>query len=188
VNLNKVFLVGRLAADPESRTTTSGQVVSTIRLATSRVWNDRNTGQKQEQTEFHTIVAWGGLADIISKYLRKGQLALFEGRIQTRSWQGQDGVKRYKTEIVADNMQLGPKAMNTGASYQSGNNSDQSAPRSPNSSYSAKQSDNNSAKVLLKEEDIPVINEDSPITSDPVAGDESDDIEEKEIDLKDIPF
>ena len=104
MNLNKVFLVGRLAADPESRTTTSGQVVSTIRLATSRVWNDRNTGQKQEQTEFHTIVAWGGLADIISKYLRKGQLALFEGRIQTRSWQGQDGVKRYKTEIVADNM------------------------------------------------------------------------------------
>src|SRR3989344_5261282 len=99
MNLNKVFLIGRVAADPESRTTPSGQQVATIRIATNRVWNDRTSGQKNEQVEFHTIVAWGGLADICQKYLRKGQLVMFEGRLQTRSWQGQDGVKRYRTEI-----------------------------------------------------------------------------------------
>src|SRR3989344_8989328 len=146
MNLNKVFLIGRMAADPESRTTTSGQMVTTIRLATNRVWNNKATGEKQEQTEFHTIVAWGGLADIVSKYLRKGQLAMFEGRLQTRSWQGQDGVKRYRTEIVAEGMQLGPKAMNasSGGNYQSSGPAQ--TPRPPISS-------NNSNQV--KEEDIP---------------------------------
>ena len=178
MNLNKVFLIGRMAADPESRTTPSGQTVTTVRLATNRVWNNRATGEKQEQVEFHTIVAWGNLAEIVSKYLRKGQLAMFEGRLQTRSWQGQDGVKRYRTEIVAENMQLGPKAMNAGGSYQSNS----STPVHPVKSgvAGAKQFDG------VKEEDIPVINEDAPVTSDPIITDS--DIEEKEIDLKDIPF
>ena len=82
MNLNKVFLIGRMAADPETRSTQSGQQVATLRIATNRVWNDKN-GQKQEQVEFHTIVAWGGLADVAGKYLKKGQLAFFEGRLQT---------------------------------------------------------------------------------------------------------
>lgn len=182
MNLNKVFLVGRLAADPESRTTPSGQAVATIRLATNRVWNNRTTGEKQEQTEFHTIIAWGGLADIVSKYLRKGQMALFEGRLQTRSWQGQDGVKRYKTEIVADGMQLGPKAMNTGGGYtQQVNPVRSSPPKGLSGAQSAGETSNG-----IKEEDIPIINEDAPITSDPIISD--NEIEEKEIDLKDIPF
>ena len=111
MNLNKVFLIGRLAADPESRMTPSGQMVTTVRIATNRVWNNRSTGEKQEQVEFHTIVAWRNLAEIISKYLRKGQMAFFEGRLQTRSWQGQDGVKRYRTEIIGESMQLGPKVL-----------------------------------------------------------------------------
>ena len=175
MNLNKVFLIGRLAADPESRTTQSGQTVTTVRLATNRVWNNRATGEKQEQVEFHTIIAWGNLAEIVSKYLRKGQLAMFEGRLQTRSWQGQDGVKRYRTEIVAENMQLGPKAMGSG-NYQSASSTP--TPRPANT--------NNNAASSVKEEDIPVINEDAPVTSDPVITDS--DIEEKEIDLKDIPF
>lgn len=179
VNLNKVFLIGRLAADPESRTTPSGQMVVTVRLATNRVWNNRATGERQEQTEFHTIIAWSGLADIVSKYLRKGQLALFEGRLQTRSWQGQDGVKRYRTEIVADGMQLGPKAMNAGGVYQSGGNP-APTPRPASNNPTATQ------QQQMKEEDIPVINEDAPVTSDPVISD--NEIEEKEIDLKDIPF
>lgn len=178
MNLNKVFLIGRLAADPESRTTPSGQTVVTVRLATNRVWNNRATGEKQEQTEFHTIIAWSGLADIVSKYLRKGQLALFEGRLQTRSWQGQDGVKRYKTEIVADGMQLGPKAMNAGGVYQSSGNQ-VSTPKSASNNLTTTQQQ-------VKEEDIPVINEDAPVTSDPIISD--NEIEEKEIDLKDIPF
>ena len=179
MNLNKVFLIGRLAADPESRTTPSGQTVVTLRLATNRVWNNRATGEKQEQVEFHTVIAWGGIGEVAAKYLRKGQLALFEGRLQTRSWQGSDGVKRYRTEIVADGLQLGPKAMGTsGGNYQPNNQ----ASRAP--SY-AKASENTPA-ASVKEEDIPVINEDAPVTSDPIIVDS--DIEEKEIDLKDIPF
>jgi single-strand DNA-binding protein len=177
MNLNKVFLIGRLAADPEARTTQSGQTVVTVRLATNRVWNNRATGEKQEQVEFHTVVAWAGLADIITKYLRKGQMAMFEGRLQTRSWQGQDGVKRYRTEIVADNMQLGPKAMGTSAgNYQ---------PSTPVSTVKPGTVNSNQASSV-KEEDIPIINEDAPVTSDPIISD--NDIEEKEIDLKDIPF
>ena len=189
MNLNKVFLIGRMAADPESRTTPSGQTVTTVRLATNRVWNNRATGEKQEQVEFHTIIAWGNLADIVSKYLRKGQLAMFEGRLQTRSWQGQDGVKRYRTEIVAENMQLGPKAMNAGGNYQSGNQAPTKpsyAPTSQGYAGHSKASESTSATASVKEDDIPVINEDAPVTSDPIITDS--DIEEKEIDLKDIPF
>ena len=185
MNLNKVFLIGRMAADPESRTTQSGQTVTTVRLATNRVWNNRATGEKQEQVEFHTIIAWGNLAEIVSKYLRKGQLAMFEGRLQTRSWQGQDGVKRYRTEIVAENMQLGPKAMGTGGNYQSNNQSPTKPSYAPTSQgYVGHSKASEGASV--KEEDIPVINEDAPVTSDPIISDS--DIEEKEIDLKDIPF
>ncbi|MBI2670240.1 MAG: single-stranded DNA-binding protein [Candidatus Yanofskybacteria bacterium] len=179
MNLNKVFLIGRMAADPESRTTPSGQTVTTVRLATNRVWNNRATGEKQEQVEFHTIIAWGNLAEIVSKYLRKGQLAMFEGRLQTRSWQGQDGVKRYRTEIVAENMQLGPKAMGSG-NYQSNNQAPVHPVKSAEGGAAGQQFNR------VKEEDIPVINEDAPVTSDPIISDS--DIEEKEIDLKDIPF
>jgi single-strand DNA-binding protein len=176
MNLNKVFIIGRLAADPESRTTPSGQMVTTLRLATNRVWNNKN-GEKQEQVEFHTIVAWGGLGEVASKYLRKGQMALFEGRLQTRSWQGQDGVKKYKTDIIAENMQLGPKAMGSGAPMQSGSRVDSASPVRANTNVN---------KMPTREEDIPVINEDAPVFSDPIISE--DDIEEKEIDLKDIPF
>lgn len=110
MNLNKVFLIGRLTRDPEVRTTPSGQQVATIGLATSRVWNDQATKQKREATEFHTVIAWGRLAEICGQYLRKGSLAMFEGRLQTRSWDDkQTGAKRYMTEIVAESMQLGPR-------------------------------------------------------------------------------
>ncbi len=175
MNLNKVFLIGRLAADPESRMTPGGQMVTTVRIATNRVWNNRSTGEKQEQVEFHTIVAWRNLAEIISKYLRKGQMAFFEGRLQTRSWQGQDGVKRYRTEIVAENMQLGPKAMGASAG---------TAAQDQRQADAGQLIQTPPQKV--KEEEIPVINEDAPVSSDPIIAD--DEIEEKEIDLKDIPF
>lgn len=176
MNLNKAFLIGRLAADPESRMTPGGQTVTTVRIATNRVWNNRSTGEKQEQVEFHTVVAWGNLAEIVSKYLRKGQLAFFEGRLQTRSWQGQDGIKRYRTEIVAENMQLGPKA--AGSSGQGIVTQDQTQPDRARPSQESPQE--------VKEEEIPVIDENAPVSSDPIIAD--DEIEEKEIDLKDIPF
>ena len=108
MNFNKAIIVGRITRDPEIRTTPNGQNVASIGVATGRVWNN-SSGEKQEKTEFHNIVAWGKLAEICGQYLTKGQLVLFEGRMETRSWEGQDGVKRSRTEIIAENMQMGPR-------------------------------------------------------------------------------
>lgn len=110
MNLNKVIIVGNLVSDPELRSTPSGQSVCNFRMATNRIWKDRNTGQQQKETEFHTIVAWGRLAEIASQYLTKGGLAMIEGRLRTRSWQDQAGVKKFRTEIMAERLQLGPKS------------------------------------------------------------------------------
>ncbi|MEK7452962.1 MAG: single-stranded DNA-binding protein [Patescibacteria group bacterium] len=109
MNLNKVMLIGNLTRDPESKSTTTGKTVTTFSIATNRVWNDQ-AGQKQQKAEFHNIVAWGKLGDICAQYLKKGGIVYAEGRLETRSWDGQDGVKRYKTEIVLENMQMGPRA------------------------------------------------------------------------------
>lgn len=110
MNLNKVFVLGRLTADPQLRSTASGQAVASFSLATNRVWTDK-TGNKQESVEFHNIVVWGRQAEIASKFLIKGSLVLIEGRLQTRSWDDKQGQKRKTTEIVAEQLQLGPKPM-----------------------------------------------------------------------------
>lgn len=109
MNFNKAIVLGRLTKDPDSRTLPSGQPVVNFSIATNRVLKDQS-GNKKEMVEFHNIVVFGKLADICSRYLAKGGLVLIEGRIQTRSWQGQDGAKRYRTEIVAENMQMGPRS------------------------------------------------------------------------------
>jgi len=109
MNLNKVILVGRLTRDPETRSLPSGQQVANFGLATSRVFNDKS-GQKQETTEFHNIVFFGRTAEIVSQYLKKGSLALIEGRLQTRSWQDNDNNKKYRTEIIGERLQLGPRS------------------------------------------------------------------------------
>lgn len=103
MDLNKAMIIGRLTADPENRTTPQGATVSAFSLATNFVWTDAS-GQKQEKVEFHNIVVWRKLAEICAQYLKKGSKVYIEGRLQTRNWDGQDGVKRYRTEIVADNM------------------------------------------------------------------------------------
>lgn len=103
-SLNRVELIGNLTRDPEVRQTPSGQTVATVGLATNRRWRDRQTGENKEQTEFHNIVLWGKLAEVAQQYLKKGQKAYFDGRLQTRSWEGEDGKKNYRTEIVAENM------------------------------------------------------------------------------------
>jgi|SRR3989344_7055665 len=102
-SLNKVILIGNLTRDPEMRYTPAGTAVCTFGLATNREWVDAS-GQKQEGAEFHNIVAWTKLAEICSQLLFKGRKAYVSGRIQTRSWTGQDGVERNKTEIVIDEM------------------------------------------------------------------------------------
>lgn len=109
MNLNKVFILGNLTRDPESRTLPSGMPVTNFSLATNRVWKDRD-GNRQESSEFHNIVVFSRQAETSAQYLKKGQSVLVEGRIQTRSWDGQDGQKRYRTEIIADRVQFGPKA------------------------------------------------------------------------------
>lgn len=109
MNLNKTFLLGRLTRDPETRALTSGQKVTSFSLATGRFYTDKS-GQKQQQTEFHNIVFFGRLAEIASQYLKKGSLVLVEGRIQTRSWQDPEGNKKYRTEVVGENIQLGPRS------------------------------------------------------------------------------
>ena len=108
MNLNKVFVLGNLTKDPELRQTAGGQAVCSFSIATNRFFTD-STGQKQKQAEFHNIVAWGRQAEIINQYLKKGSILLVEGRLQTRSWQDQQGAKHYRTEIVADQIQLGPR-------------------------------------------------------------------------------
>lgn len=107
--LNKAIIIGNLTRDPELRALPSGTKVTTFGVATNRVFKDKN-GQKQEDTQFHNVVVFGQQAEVVNQYLKKGQSVLVEGRIQTRSWDGQDGQKRYRTEIVADRVQFGPKA------------------------------------------------------------------------------
>ncbi len=120
MDLNRATIIGRVTRDPEMRTTPSGQTVTTLSVATNRAWTD-NAGVKQERSEFHNCVLWGKLAEIASQYVNKGRRVYVEGRIETRDWTGQDGVKRYRTEIVAENMIMldGPKGAggpNTGPS------------------------------------------------------------------------
>lgn len=103
MDLNKAMIIGRLTRDPETRTIPSGSNVCSFSVATNLMWKDAS-GQKQEKVEYHNIVTWRKLADICSQYLSKGKKVYLEGRIQTRDWVGQDGVKRYRTEIIADNM------------------------------------------------------------------------------------
>lgn len=104
--VNKVILIGNLGRDPEIRTTTSGQHVATLNLATNRKWTGRD-GQRQEETEWHRVVVWGRQAEIAGQYLTKGRRIYVEGRIQTRSWDDkQTGEKRYTTEIVCENFQM----------------------------------------------------------------------------------
>ena len=113
MNLNKVILIGNLTSDPELRSTPSGQPVCNFRMATNRVWSDKTSGQKQQEAEYHTVVAWGRLAEIASQFLTKGSLAMIEGRLRTRSWQDSSGNKRFRTEIIAQTLQLGPRGQKT---------------------------------------------------------------------------
>jgi single-strand DNA-binding protein len=167
MNLNKVLLIGRLTQDPEARQTPSGQNVTTIKMATNRVWSDAS-GRK-EATEYHTIIAWGRLGDIASNYLKKGALAMIEGRLQTRSWDDKtSGQKRYMTEIIAENLQLGPRAAGSSA----GSFEPMGSRRSPSAPI---------ASAPSPEAEIPIIGEDEPMN----AGVEEDEMAIKE---KDLPF
>ncbi len=164
MNLNKAMIIGNLTRDPEIRNTPNGQTVANFSVATNFIWTDQS-GQKQERPEFHNVVAWRKLADICGQYLKKGSKVYIEGRMQTRSWDGNDGVKRYKTEIVAENMiMLGSSGSSQGGNFsrqgqgQPANNYEQPAPQG----------------------NEPVIDVDSPVNG------QSND--EEEIKVENIPF
>jgi single-strand DNA-binding protein len=115
-SLNRVLIMGNLGGDPELRHTTSGQPVTTLRVATTHGYTDRD-GNHQESTEWHNVVAWGRTAELCAQYLTKGRAVLVEGRLATRSWEDQSGEKRYATEVVASSVQFlgAPQAAADGA-------------------------------------------------------------------------
>jgi len=120
--INKVTLIGHLGADPETRYMPSGSAVTTIRVATTESWKDRQTGELQERTEWHRVVLFARMGEVAAEYLRKGSQVYIEGRLQTKKWQAQDGSDRWTTEIVANDMQM------LGSRRQSGEYQDPSAP------------------------------------------------------------
>ncbi|OGY59234.1 MAG: hypothetical protein A3B23_02735 [Candidatus Colwellbacteria bacterium RIFCSPLOWO2_01_FULL_48_10] len=109
MNLNKVLIIGNLTRDPELKTLPSGTAVASFGVATNRVWKDQN-GAKKEDVQFHNIVAFGRQGEVVNQYSKKGSMIFIEGRLQTRDWEGQDGKKNYRTEIVAERIQLGPRS------------------------------------------------------------------------------
>ena len=129
--LNKAIIYGNLTRDPELKAIPSGSKVATFSVATNRVWKDK-TGARQEAVDYHNVVVFGRQAETVSQYLKKGSGAMIEGRMQTRSWDGQDGQKKYRTEIVADRIQFGPRSGNAAPSVAA--KSDGSAAEAPLSS------------------------------------------------------
>ncbi|MBI4085176.1 MAG: single-stranded DNA-binding protein [Candidatus Liptonbacteria bacterium] len=140
MNLNKIFILGRLTADPQLRTTPGGQSVTSFSVATNRVWNDKS-GSRKEETEFHNVVVWGRQAEVASQFLTKGSVVLIEGRIQTRSWQDKQGQARKTTEIICERMQLGPRPA-----------------RPADGNFPPKETREGRSTVGKQENDIPVIN------------------------------
>ena len=180
MNLNKVFVLGNVTRDPEVRSLPSGQQVTNFSMATNRFYSSQS-GEKKQEVEFHNVVCFGKLADISSRYLNKGSLVLIEGRIKTRNWDDKStGAKHYRTEIIAETMQLGPK----GSGATGGGNSNYGK-----SNFSRPEPEQD---MSAKSEEIPVIQEDYTPSADDEAensktvsfeGDAAD-----EIDVKDIPF
>lgn len=142
MNLNKAIIVGRLTADPELKTLESGMLMTSFSMATNTYYTDK-VGEKKETVEFHNIIIFGKMAETSAKFLKKGQLALAEGRIQTRSWAKDDGTKGYRTQIVVDRLQFGPKASGlseTAPNEQNGTVEESSGPKDKDASKAPKSS------------------------------------------------
>lgn len=137
-SVNKVIIIGNLGKDPEVRYMPSGDAMANISVATTDSWKDKKTGDKQERTEWHRIVLFGKLAEIVGEYLQKGSQVYIEGRLQTRKWQDKEGQDRYTTEIVADRMQMlgsRPAGDSTGERQQPGQSAKQQPARKGGGSF-----------------------------------------------------
>jgi len=174
VNLNKAFILGNVTREPEVRSMPNGNQVTNFSIATNRFYTS-SSGEKKQEAEFHNIVCFGKLADIASRYLNKGGLVFIEGRIKTRNWVNAQGAKQYRTEIIADSLQLGPK----------------SAGGTGNSNYRSPASANHEPE-MPKQDEIPIIEENyTPPSDDNSGGPKTVSFEDDaadEIDVKDIPF
>ncbi|MCX6718678.1 MAG: single-stranded DNA-binding protein [Candidatus Staskawiczbacteria bacterium] len=177
MNLNKIFILGNVTRDPEVRSMPNGGQVTSFSVATNRFYTAAN-GEKKTEAEFHNVVCFGKLADISSRYLNKGGLVLIEGRIKTRNWVNAQGVKQYRTEVIADSLQLGPKgAGNTGGG---------------SANYGSSKPSHAPEPEIQRQEEIPVIEEDYAPPSTGSAEEQKtvsfEDEAADEIDVKDIPF
>ena len=150
--INKAIVIGNLGADPELRHTQSGTAVCNLRIATNETWNDRD-GQKQERTEWHSVVVFGKQAENCNQYLQKGRQVYVEGRLQTRDWEDRDGNKRYTTEIVAHSVQFLQGGSSGGPSYDS--SFDQSRGGGGGGGGSSKSQSNDNFNQSFEEDDIP---------------------------------
>jgi single-strand DNA-binding protein len=149
--VNKVILIGNLGQDPEIRYTPSGSAVANITLATSSAWRDKQSGELQERTEWHRVIFFNRLAEIVSEYLRKGSKVFIEGSLRTRKWQDKNGTDRYTTEIIANEMQM---LDSRNSQYGNNNQQSQSNDQSSSSSSANTETANNSAPDNF-EDDIP---------------------------------
>jgi len=152
-DLNKAMLIGNLTRDPELRSTPSGQSVASFAIATNRAWNDA-AGQLQKAVEYTDIVAWGKLAEIASQIMKKGRRVYVEGRIQTRNWEGQDGVKRYKTEVIASDLIVLDRPQSTGWNNEQNNTA--SAPAAQNETVATAEPVGVSAATSPKSDEIDI--------------------------------
>ncbi len=143
--INKVILYGNLTRDPELKALPSGTNVTNFSIATNRVWKDKD-GNRQESADYHNIVVFGRQADNVAQYLKKGSGAYIEGRLQTRSWEDQDGKKNYRTEVVADTIQFGPK--------QGGGNSSSQASQKDNTNQDSGSAGRDSQDIEYPKEEI----------------------------------
>ncbi len=167
MNLNKVFIFGNLTRDPERKSLPSGMAVVSMGVATNRFYLSQ--GQKQTEVEYHNVVIFGKQAEVAAQYLKKGSSVLIEGRIKTRNWQDNAGQKHYKTEIIAERMQLGPRTTPSTGGYGSGG-------YQPNTSGQSQQT----------EPEIPIIEESEANNPSSISSESL--IDDNEIDIKDIPF
>jgi len=180
MNLNKAFILGNVTRDPEIRSMPNGGQVTSFGVATNRFYTS-SAGEKKQEAEFHNIVCFGKLADISSRYLNKGSLILIEGRIKTRNWVNTAGVKQYRTEIIAESLQLGPKGNGTttgGSNYKKSGGMSQEPERD--------------SMETQRQDEIPVIEENyTPPPNDNSTDQKQVSFEDgaaDEIDVKDIPF
>jgi single-strand DNA-binding protein len=154
-SVNKVILIGNLGRDPETRYSADGAAITNIRIATTDSWKDKTTGEKKEQTEWHTVVFFGRLAEIAGEYLRKGRPVYVEGRLRTRKWQDKEGQDRYTTEIVADQMQMLGSREGMGGGAPSGDFEDAPSAPAPARSGGARPAAKPAANIADMDDDIP---------------------------------